>query len=158
MFDLFFVVKKDLIVLTIELIPKTSFFKNLRSELPQSQWDALRRMTYKNANYKCEVCGGKGSKHPVECHEIWEYSGSIQKLIGLIALCPKCHMVKHWGLTQLRGLEHVAFAHLKQVNNWSHKQVQEHIKEAAELWHERNKIKWKLDLTWIENVLSSKNI
>jgi hypothetical protein len=138
-------------MLTIELIPKTSFFKNLRSELSQQQWDLIRRAIYKRANYRCEIenCGGKGSRHPVECHEIWEYSGSVQKLVGLIALCPKCHMVKHWGLTQMRGLEHVAFEHLRHVNNWSVQQAQKHVMEAVEIWQARNKIQWVLDISWV---------
>ena len=139
-------------MLTIELIPKTSFFKNLRSELKTSEWDTLRRAAYKKADYKCEICGGKGSRHPVECHEIWDYVGSKQILMGLIALCPKCHMVKHWGLTQLRGKEHVAFAHLKKVNNWNDQQAQEHMRESIELWHQRNKIKWELDLEWLKKI------
>ena len=137
-------------VLNIELIPRTSFFKNLRSELSQAKWDELRRTIYQKADYKCEVCRGRGNKHPVECHEIWDYAGSKQTLTGLIALCPKCHMVKHWGLTRLRGKEKVAYTHLKQVNNWNDQQAQQHIKEAFELWHQRNGTKWELDLEWLK--------
>jgi len=137
-------------MLTIELIPKTSFFKNLRSELKAAQWDSLRKSVYQKANYRCQICGGKGKAHSVECHEIWEYDHPYQILIELIALCPSCHMVKHWGLTQLRGKEHVAFAHIQKVNNWTPQQVREHISEVAEIWHERNKVNWILNIEAIQ--------
>ena len=143
-------------MLYIELIPKTSFFKNLRSELPSSEWNKLRKATYEKAGHKCEICGGQGSRHPVECHEIWDYVGSKQILMGLIALCPKCHMVKHWGLTQMRGKENIAAAHLKKVNNWTNTQVRKHVEEAFGLWQQRNGIKWELDLTWLKTRCQNK--
>ena len=67
--------------LTIELVPKTAWFSNLRSILARAAWDKLRKESYKNAAHKCEICGGYGKKHPVECHEIWEYDDKnhIQK-------------------------------------------------------------------------------
>ena len=61
--------------LTIELVPQSSWGNNLRSEanLSKGQWDKLRKESYRKANYKCEICGEKGPKWPVECHEIWHY-------------------------------------------------------------------------------------
>jgi hypothetical protein len=59
--------------LSIELVPQTCWFSNVRDHVDQKTWDILRKDTYKKANYKCEICGGVGSKHPVECHEIWDY-------------------------------------------------------------------------------------
>ena len=59
--------------LTVDLIPESAFFKNLRSELPAKQWDALRKKCYEKAGNKCEICGGRGTKHAVEAHEIWQY-------------------------------------------------------------------------------------
>lgn len=108
--------------LTIELVPSTSWFSNLRSLLSSEEWDKIRRGCYKNANYKCEICSGVGPKHPVECHETWEYDEKqgIQKLIGLIALCPSCHEVKHVGLEEetlavLAILEELKLLKLEQV-------------------------------------------
>ena len=70
-------------ILTVELVPKTAWYKNLRSELPEGKWDQLRKHSYRLAEYKCEICTGKGDKWPVECHEIWDYDdvNHIQKLI-----------------------------------------------------------------------------
>ncbi len=59
--------------LTVELVPRTCWFSNLRSELSKEEWDRLRRPVFERAGNRCEVCGGKGTQHPVECHEVWEY-------------------------------------------------------------------------------------
>lgn len=139
--------------LTVELVPSTCWFSNVRDHVSTETWDRLRKHTYKQANYRCEVCGGKGSAHPVECHEIWHYDdkNKQQKLIGLIALCPSCHQVKHIGLAKMRGKGEVAKHHLAQVNQWTLKQTETYLKEVWKLWKERSKHQWKLDLTWLES-------
>jgi len=142
--------------LGIELVPQTAFFQNLRSELSSRDWDILRRQVYAAAGNKCEVCGGRGRRHPVEAHEVWDYDedNAVQRLVRLEALCPDCHMVKHFGLAQIQGRENKARAHLAKVNSWGKKQVDDHIREAFETWHRRSDIHWKLDIAW----LAAKNI
>lgn len=137
--------------LTINLIPRTSFFKNVRSEVSKEQWDILRKKCYKLANYRCEICDGVGEKHPVECHEIWEYDdkNKIQKLVRLIALCPSCHEVNHIGFAEINGRGDIAIEHLMKVNNWTKRQALNHRYQAFRLWAHRNTIKWKLDLTYL---------
>lgn len=141
-------------ILTVELVPQSAWGVNLRSELSQEDWDKLRKMTYEDAAYHCEVCGGQGPNHPVECHEVWEYDDEkhIQKLLGLIALCPDCHEVKHFGRTQKVGREKQAIAHMMKVNDWTKGQTISHIRKAAKLWKERSLHKWILDLLWLETV------
>lgn len=136
--------------LTIELVPKTAWFKNLRSELPKEQWDKLRKECYRKANYVCECCGGKGNKWPVECHEIWAYDDKKKKqtLLGLIALCPSCHEVKHIGFASVRGRLDAATQHLANVNRWSFRKSKEYIDEAFKLWEKRSAYEWELDITW----------
>ena len=46
--------------LTVELIPATVFFNNVRSALDKKDWDRLRRESYGKANHKCEICGDTG--------------------------------------------------------------------------------------------------
>ena len=60
------------IKLTIELVPDTVHGANLRSRLPASDWNIIRKYCYKQAGNKCEVCGGEGRAHLVEAHEVWE--------------------------------------------------------------------------------------
>lgn len=137
--------------LEIELIPMTTFFTNVRSILPD-KWDSLRKACYNKAKYRCEICNGKGDKHPVECHEVWNYDfkKKIQKLERLIALCPSCHEVKHFGLATVRGRKEIAKEHFMKVNNITSKQADKAIKEAFEEWNRKNTIQWKLDISNLE--------
>ena len=139
--------------LTIELVPSTCFESNLRSVLSRSDWDKIRKSTYEKAGHVCEICGGKGSRHPVECHEIWEYDDKshVQKLVGLQALCPKCHMVKHYGRTREQGLEQVALAHLCKVNNIDEHTAYQHVLNAFLVWENRSIYEWKQDTSFMED-------
>lgn len=134
--------------LTIELVPESCHFKNVRSEVSKEQWDRLRKQTYRAANYKCEICGGKGDKWPVECHEVWEYNEEtqVQKLVRLIALCPACHEVKHLGLASLNGRFKEAVSHLMNVNNWSVSKTQDYLDEVQEDYERRSELDWNLDI------------
>jgi len=141
--------------LKIELVPETCFFKNLRSEIPPATWDKLRKECYAKADNTCEICGGRGDKHPVECHEIWEYNDSTntQILKGLIALCPQCHEVKHIGLAQLQGKFGQALSHLAEINNISIKEARSEVTKAFNVWGRRSKKNWTLDISWLNQKL-----
>jgi len=138
--------------LIIELVPKSSWYSNLRSELPKEDWDRIRRESYRKAEYKCEICGGVGPNHPVECHEIWHYdeSENIQRLDGVISLCPDCRQVKHIGLAGIVGKKEQAIDHLAKVNGWPRELAEEHVQEAFAEWARRSTKKWTLDLSWLE--------
>lgn len=139
--------------LTIELVPKTAWYSNVRSMVSKANWDVLRREAYKKSNYKCEVCGGVGQKHPVECHEIWKYDDKarIQTLVGLTALCPACHEVKHIGLASMRGRRKETVNHLLEINQWTEDQAESYIEEQYLLWMARSQYSWQVDLTWLED-------
>ncbi|HEX8890630.1 MAG TPA: HNH endonuclease [Pyrinomonadaceae bacterium] len=139
-------------LLTIELIPKTSWYKNVRSNISKEEWEKLKKITFSRAGYKCEICGGRGGRWPVECHEIFTYDDEqrIQKLVRLIALCPACHEVKHIGLASVRGRGNSAKTHLAKVNNWSVEDAELYIEGCFEQWHRRSCHKWKLDLSYLE--------
>ena len=137
--------------LTVELVPKGQWGANLRSELPKEQWDRLRKATYAKAGHQCEICGGRGPKWPVECHERWRYDEDTkaQVLEGLIALCPSCHEVKHIGRAGAVGRGEEALAHLMKVNGWSSEDAQHYIEAAFETWARRSRENWTLDLSWL---------
>ena len=139
-------------LLTVELVPSTCWFSNVRDHVSKSTWDKLRKATYKQANYHCQVCGGRGHKHPVECHEIWDYDDQkyIQTLEGLTALCPSCHQVKHIGLAGLKGQGKKAEAHLAKVNGWSPEQTDAYLETVWETWHKRSSHDWQLNLDWLK--------
>jgi len=140
------------ILLTIELIPSTSWADNVRAILTPKQWGYLRSQVYAAAYHICQICGGVGPKHPVECHEIWSFNNKtlIQKLEGMIALCPDCHMVKHIGLAEIRGQKERAIQHLMFVNKMTWEQAETYVFQCFKLWNERSKKIWTLDLTHLK--------
>ena len=141
--------------LTIELVPKTTWFNNVRSALTTKQWDLLRKDSYKKANYRCEVCNGVGAKHPVECHEIWAFDeeSKIQILTGLISLCPSCHEVKHIGLALKKGNGDRALRHLAKVNNWNEQDAEDYAFSAFELHAIRSNQQWTVNIDFITQEL-----
>jgi 5-methylcytosine-specific restriction endonuclease McrA len=138
--------------LTIELVPSTCWYSNVRSEISTEEWDKLKKQSYRQASYRCEVCGGQGENHPVECHEIWHYDDDlrVQTLKGLISLCPTCHEVKHIGLAQINGRYEQAAAHLAKVNGWTEEQTDLYIERSFEIWQKRSQVQWQLDISYLE--------
>ena len=150
--------KEELMKLTIELVPKTSWYSNVRSNVTKDEWDVIRKKSYSIANNKCEICGdigkNQGVNHNVECHEIWEYNNEIkeQKLIGLISLCSYCHKTKHVGLARINGEEEIVINQLMKVNKMTKQQAIDYIKKSFDEWRERSKYKWKLDISVLDKI------
>lgn len=140
--------------LTLDVIPSTCHFSNLRTHMEPIYWDRIRRKVYRRARYVCEICGGVGDEHPVEAHEKWSYETAeqglgYQTLEAIEALCPACHEVKHYGLAQVRGRDRQARGHLARVNAWSPEEVREHIQREQELFVTRYQAVWDLDVSLI---------
>jgi hypothetical protein len=135
--------------LTIELVPRTCWFSNVRDQVSRADWDRIRRQVYERAGKCCEVCTGRGRRHPVECHEVWEYdeTAQVQRLVRMIALCPACHEVKHIGLAGLKGRGEQASAHLAKVNGWTPQATARYIDQAFAIWEERSGRTWSLDVS-----------
>jgi hypothetical protein len=55
----------------VELVPKTSWYHNVRALVDELGWDRIRRQEWRQAEYRCQLCGGKGPERPVECHQVW---------------------------------------------------------------------------------------
>ncbi len=134
--------------LTSELVPKTAWYSNVRSNVTRAEWDVIRHQVYANADNICEICGGKGKHHAVECHEVWEYDDdtNIQKLVRMIALCPACHSVKHLGRARAVGIYNEALAQLQKVNGITANEARAYSSAVFAQWKERSKYKWKLDI------------
>jgi len=139
--------------LTIELVPKTAWYSNVRDILSKAQWDAVRKQVYSAAYDLCQICGGVGPKHPVEAHEIWSYdeASGIQKLEKILALCPACHQVKHIGLAQIQGKFEKAVLHFMKINEVARSAALAYISAQFKIWEERSKLEWKLDITELSN-------
>lgn len=136
--------------LRIEVIPQSLWGINLREKIGRSKWDKVRKECAEKANHRCEICGDIGPEHPVECHEIWDYDDQnhIQKLVGLISLCPLCHEVKHYGRSCNIGRANEVQAHFLKINNCTPEEMRTHITQEGILWKQRSKYKWEQDLSW----------
>ena len=145
--------------LTIELVPRTSWYSNVRSNVTRNEWDVIRKKSYEHAQHVCEICGdvgtNQGVKHNVECHEIWEYNDETneQKLTGLISLCPYCHKTKHVGLAQINGELDIVINQLIKVNKISYDDATKYIDESFKIWSERSKKEWKLNIEYLKDYL-----
>lgn len=143
--------------LIVELVPQTSWYTNVRSNVSKKEWDIIRNICYTKAKYKCEICNGVGKKHPVECHEIWEYDdvNHIQKLIGIIALCPTCHKVKHAGLARINGEEELVIKQLMDINSIGKTNAIVHLNDAFKQWQNRSRHKWTVNIDYIQEYLKN---
>jgi hypothetical protein len=136
--------------LKVELVPKSSFYSNMRKVLSKDAWDLLRKSVYRKANYRCEVCGAKGR---MNCHEIWKYDDGrgVQILRGYECLCDWCHHVRHIGFASILASKgkldyEKVVKHFCKVNNCSTEAFRTHVNAAYVLWKKRSKIKWRVDM------------
>ena len=136
--------------LTAELVPRTSWYDNLRNLMAREDWDALRRRVYARYGHRCATCGADARLH---CHEIWEYDDEhhVQALRGFVALCEMCHHVKHLGLAGILASEgrldfDRLIGHFCDVNQCDRPVFERHRAEAFTRWRERSKHAWTVDL------------
>jgi len=136
--------------LEIELVPYTSWFRNLREVVGIKNWDIIRRTAYVKYHHKCSICQQKGMLH---AHEIWKYDDKkhIQTLIGIIPLCPLCHHIKHIGfagiLAEKGKLDYQEIInHFCQVNNCNANAFLKRREQAFRLWKKRSMYQWTVDL------------
>ena len=157
--------------LEIDLVPSTAWYSNLRTKIPSQEWDKIRKQSYANANYRCQICGSDGKDQilvtkgslngTLNCHEIWEYDDKkhIQKLNGFLALCNDCHMIKHIGFGMIQALKGLLdmdklINHFTKINQVNRKTFDKHHEISFEVWRERSKHKWTTDLNQWSNLVS----
>ena len=144
--------------LSVELVPTTCWYTNVRSNVTAREWEICKNYVKTRSGARCEICGGRGRKWPVECHEIWEYNDdrAIQTLVDLIALCPPCHEVKHIGRAMVMGNLDRALRHLAKVNEWSLEDADHYVAAQLEVHALRSTHPWTLDISWLDRVLGIK--
>ena len=107
---------------------------------------------YAAAQSRCELCGGVGRQRAVEAHELWAWNlpRREQRLLRLVALCPRCHLVKHAGRAREIGREQEVLDQLQTVNGWSEAAARAHLRAARDDWARRSVFEWRLDLSVLE--------
>lgn len=131
-----------------EMLPDSTWEKNVRHLMGQEVWDRMRRHAYKAAGYRCEICGTQGA---LEAHEWFELDDShaTQRLKRVIALCPLCHKVHHLGIARRLGMLAEVRSHMKTVNGWTDSELETAIAEAYDVWAQRCQWHWHVDLSWL---------
>lgn len=139
--------------LFIDLIPINCWFTNVRSCVDPKDWDRLRKYVYTRVNYICECCNvnTKESDTTIEAHERWDYNEQTQtqKLVRIVALCHECHQSTHMGFANVMGKGEEAKQHIMKVRKFTKDEYKDHRDKAYEIWENRNKINWILDLSLI---------
>lgn len=138
----------------VELVPSKCWLSTVRSYLSDHYWRKLSTEVAEDGQRRCEICGGRGRQHPVECHEVWGYHDDIhlQQLLRLQALCPMCHYVKHLGRSIHMGYERQALGWLARLNQWDARTTIWYVDAVFHQWRERSKHEWALDLTTLGEV------
>lgn len=132
-------------ILTIELLPKGAWGNDLSKTLSKKDWDILRHVCYEKSNNTCAICGY--STEELDAHEVWDFDvkTKTQTLKNIVALCSKCHGVKHMRNSQRLGFGENAKRHFLKVNNCSELDFAAHYLEAESLFNEQNKIfRWTI--------------
>jgi 5-methylcytosine-specific restriction endonuclease McrA len=143
--------------LEIEMVPKTCWYSNVRSNVTASTWNIIKKQQAGIGGRVCQICGDSGLKQgyrwPVECHEVWKYSNKagrkVQRLDSMISLCPRCHEVKHFGLATVRDRQQHAIDWLMHVNNITEYEARKHADSAVTLYRARTLSKWELDISYL---------
>jgi len=141
----------------INLIPETCWYSNLRSILPKSKWDIVRKKTYSDNSLTCEFCRGQFSaieptkQHPVEAHELWQFDdfSHTQTLTKVLCLCPDCHLTQHLGFANTQGLQVQVMSHYQKIAKISEEEAEQVAVAAFKKWKERSQHEWELNLTWL---------
>jgi hypothetical protein len=143
--------------LSVELVPKTCWYSNVRTNTTRAEWEKCKKYAKTKSNSKCEICGSVGSRWAVECHEIWHYDDAtgVQKLLDLIALCPRCHEVKHYGYAELNNAGERAFLHLTEVNGWTPAVTALYLTLVNLQWEKRSTRPWVLDISVLAEIMNN---
>lgn len=85
--------------LKIEPIPNSTWGISLANKLPPNEWKDIRQKTYRDSDYRCEICGS--TDRSLHCHEVWIFDDRrrIQHLVRFECCCELCHDVHHFGRT-----------------------------------------------------------
>ena len=131
--------------LTIDLLPKGAWRNDFSKTLPKKDWDTIRNKCYERAIHKCEICGYVTDD--LDAHEVWNFNveNKTQTLLDILALCSRCHGVKHIRNSYRLGYGDDAKTHFMKVNNASELDFIAHLTEAEMKFEELNKVyRWNI--------------
>ena len=131
--------------LTINMLPKGAWNNDFSKTLSKKDWDKLRNFALKRANGKCEICAFETNN--LDVHEEWDFNieKKTQTLKQIVAICSKCHGVKHFKNSVRLGYGEEAQEHFMKVNNASEIGFASHLNKSLLEYNERNSVyRWKI--------------
>jgi hypothetical protein len=132
--------------LEIALIPKSSWYKGIRTILTNDQVEKLRGQLFAKANNICQIC----EVHTESLFFTEEYKFDdiylTQTLVKFIAICEDCHLARHMGLATIKGKYSRAVKHFQKVNDLSINEAKTIISAAFTLWRHRSNYNYYIDL------------
>jgi hypothetical protein len=83
---------------------------------------------------------------------MWSYDdlGAVQQLVNVLALCPDCHRVQHFGRATVNGEEHLALEQIMRVNGCGMEDAEYITGVAWSDWERREGRQWRVDCSWVE--------
>lgn len=167
--------------LTLNLIPKTMWGKNVRAVVSATTWanldwaygaslhlserreidfpeELLASRRVVSAHLYCSICNDK--RRGLELHEEWSFDddAKVQRLEEFLAICPRCHLAKHIGHARITGKFEEALNHLARVNGLSEDEAISLATEALATWDERSRHEYRLDLSHLETIIPKTRI
>lgn len=138
--------------LALECLPSQCVGSDLRQILTDYEWKHVRNLTHEDHGHRCAICNGVGKSHPVELHERYEFDtvARTQKLVGLVSLCPSCHLAHHLEWAEKLGVYAEIVDHVCQLNGWSMGEFHREHSQAMDRQDELSAFEWSLDLRWLE--------
>lgn len=138
--------------LTIDLVPRSAWWRSLYRMLPRSKWEKLRQRTLAEQGKRCVVCGAEGEGVVIVCDELWHYDDEshVAQLVALRPICRPCSFVKHIGHAGILASQgkldlDALVAHFLEVNGCGRGAFEQHREAAFTLWEERSRHDWRVD-------------
>ena len=141
-------------ILTIELVPRTSWRRSLHKLLSRESWFELRNQ-FNASSGPCSICNEGTYDSALHLHEVWKYDDKkrVQKLVALQPICSTCHDVKHLGRAYRVGLGEKALEHLARINKWDAATTLEYVRKSFTKWDQRSRHRYELDVSYIDDFL-----
>lgn len=137
----------------VDMLPSSCWTTTYASCISKADDRRIRLGVRQRCGSTCELCQAKEDAQRgiyVGVMPRYAYVDGRQVLRRLMGVCSTCADAVEYGQTQSRGLGGIAKRHLMAVNDWSGAEAQQHIQRAYELWSERSRQEWALDLSILE--------
>lgn len=148
-------------ILNIEVIPQSTWGKNLRSMMSQYQWKKLSKSVRELADGKCDICCEDTEFSKLDAHEVWEwdFDTESQILTDVIAVCKPCHATIHLGRSEQLGFGKDAANQFMKVNEVGETEFSIARLESINGLHDKNSIKeWKINIDYLDKLGFKSNI